>query len=40
MVWLPPPNGPQSDYLWHNGGTEPEHTVQVISELVTEFIYS
>ncbi|MCH2247838.1 MAG: ATP-dependent RecD-like DNA helicase [Crocosphaera sp.] len=29
---------PKSDCLWHNGGTEPEHTVQVISELVTEFI--
>ncbi len=31
---------PKSDCLWHNGGTEPEHTVQVISELVTEFIPS
>jgi exodeoxyribonuclease V alpha subunit len=29
---------PKSDCLWHNGGSEPEHTVQVISELVTEFI--
>jgi exodeoxyribonuclease V alpha subunit len=29
---------PKSDCLWHNGGTEPEHSIQAISELVTEFI--
>jgi exodeoxyribonuclease V alpha subunit len=31
---------PQADCLWHNGGTEPEHGVQTISELVTDFIPS
>jgi exodeoxyribonuclease V alpha subunit len=29
---------PQSDCLWHNEGTEPEHGVQVVSELIGEFI--
>ncbi|MBE9241787.1 ATP-dependent RecD-like DNA helicase [Synechocystis salina] len=29
---------PQSDCLWHNGGTEPEHGVQLIGELLTDFI--
>ncbi len=31
-------DNPNGDCLWHNGGTESEHTVQVISELVTDFI--
>ena len=31
-------NNPKSDCLWHNGGSEPEHSIQAISELVTEFI--
>jgi exodeoxyribonuclease V alpha subunit len=31
-------DAPRSDCLWHNGGTEPEHGVQTISELVTDFI--
>ncbi|MEA5536976.1 ATP-dependent DNA helicase [Crocosphaera sp. XPORK-15E] len=31
-------DNPKSDCLWHNGGTEPEHSIQAISELVTEFI--
>jgi exodeoxyribonuclease V alpha subunit len=31
-------NSPQSDCLWHNGGTEPEHGLQVVSELIGEFI--
>ena len=29
---------PKSDCLWHNGGTEPEHGVQVITELLQDFI--
>lgn len=29
---------PQTDCLWHNGGFEPAHGVQVISELLTDFI--
>jgi exodeoxyribonuclease V alpha subunit len=29
---------PQSDCLWHNGGTEPEHGVQVVCELIQEWI--
>ena len=29
---------PQSDCLWHNGGTEPEHGVQVVCELISDFI--
>jgi exodeoxyribonuclease V alpha subunit len=31
-------NTPQSDCLWHGGGTEPEHGVQTITELVADFI--
>jgi exodeoxyribonuclease V alpha subunit len=31
-------NHPKSDCLWHNGGTEPEHGVQVIRELLQDFI--
>ncbi len=31
-------NTPQSDCLWHGGGHQPEHGVQVISELVSDFI--
>jgi exodeoxyribonuclease V alpha subunit len=31
-------DNPHSDCLWHNGGTEPEHGVQTISELVTDFL--
>jgi exodeoxyribonuclease V alpha subunit len=31
-------DNPQSDCLWHNGGTEPEHGVQVVSELISELI--
>lgn len=31
-------NHPQTDCLWHNGGTEPEHGLQLISELVTDFL--
>jgi len=33
-------NQPQTDCLWHNGGTEPEHGLQLITELVTDFIPS
>jgi len=29
---------PRSDCLWHNGGTEPEHGVQVVCELIRDFI--
>jgi exodeoxyribonuclease V alpha subunit len=29
---------PQSDCLWHSGGTEPEHGVQVVCELIQELI--
>ena len=29
---------PQSDCLWHNGGHEPEHGVQVVSELIADLI--
>ncbi|WDD36034.1 ATP-dependent RecD-like DNA helicase (plasmid) [Nostoc sp. UHCC 0926] len=29
---------PQSDCLWHGGGLQPEHGVQAISELITDFI--
>jgi exodeoxyribonuclease V alpha subunit len=29
---------PQSDCLWHNGGTETEHGVQVVCELIRDFI--
>ncbi len=28
----------QSDCLWHNGGTELEHGVQVVCELIRDFI--
>ena len=31
-------DAPQSDCLWHNGGTEPEHGVQVVCELIQELI--
>lgn len=31
-------NNPQSDCLWHGGGHQPEHGVQAISELITDFI--
>jgi exodeoxyribonuclease V alpha subunit len=31
-------DAPQSDCLWHNGGTEPEHGVQVVCELIRDFI--
>jgi exodeoxyribonuclease V alpha subunit len=31
-------NTPTADCLWHGGGHQPEHGVQVISELVTDFI--
>ena len=31
-------DNPKSDCLWHNGGTEPEHGVQVITELLQDFI--
>jgi exodeoxyribonuclease V alpha subunit len=33
-------NTPQSDCLWHGGGHQPEHGVQVISELISSFIPS
>jgi exodeoxyribonuclease V alpha subunit len=29
---------PASDCLWHDGGSLPEHGVQVVSELISEFI--
>jgi exodeoxyribonuclease V alpha subunit len=29
---------PLSDCLWHNGGSEPEHGVQVLCELIQDFI--
>ncbi|MHC5722560.1 MAG: SF1B family DNA helicase RecD2 [Nostoc sp.] len=29
---------PESDCLWHGGGLQPEHGVQAISELITDFI--
>lgn len=29
---------PLSDCLWHNGGTEPEHGLQLISELVKDYL--
>jgi exodeoxyribonuclease V alpha subunit len=29
---------PQSDCLWHSGGTQPEHGVQAVSELIQDFI--
>ena len=29
---------PHSDCLWHNGGQEPEHGVQVVRELITDLI--
>jgi exodeoxyribonuclease V alpha subunit len=29
---------PKSDCLWHNGGTEPEHGVQIVSELISDLI--
>ncbi|MGK7876407.1 MAG: ATP-dependent RecD-like DNA helicase [Xenococcaceae cyanobacterium] len=29
---------PQSDCLWHNGGFEPEHGVQVVCELIQDLI--
>ncbi len=29
---------PQSDCLWYGGGQQPEHGVQAISELITDFI--
>jgi exodeoxyribonuclease V alpha subunit len=28
----------RSDCLWHNGGTEPEHGVQMVCELIRDFI--
>ncbi|MBE9166203.1 ATP-dependent RecD-like DNA helicase [Pleurocapsales cyanobacterium LEGE 06147] len=31
-------NVPQSDCLWHNGGSEPEHGVRVVCELIQELI--
>ncbi|MEG3437796.1 ATP-dependent RecD-like DNA helicase [Pannus brasiliensis CCIBt3594] len=31
-------SNPRSDCLWHNGGTEPEHGVQVVRELLSDFI--
>lgn len=31
-------DSPKSDCLWHNGGSEPEHGVQVISELLSGLI--
>ncbi|ELR97404.1 ATP-dependent RecD-like DNA helicase [Gloeocapsa sp. PCC 73106] len=31
-------NNPQSDCLWHSGGSQLEHGVQTISELITDFI--
>lgn len=34
----PMSNNPQSDCLWHNGGTEPEHGVQVVCELISDLI--
>jgi exodeoxyribonuclease V alpha subunit len=34
----PVSENPTADCLWHGGGHQPEHGVQVISELVTEFI--
>jgi exodeoxyribonuclease V alpha subunit len=29
---------PRTDCLWHNGGTEPEHGIQLISELVKDYL--
>jgi exodeoxyribonuclease V alpha subunit len=29
---------PRSDCLWHNGGTEPEHGVQVVCEVIQDLI--
>lgn len=34
----PMSNNPQLDCLWHNGGTEPEHGVQVVCELIQDLI--
>jgi exodeoxyribonuclease V alpha subunit len=34
----PMSNNPQSDCLWHNGGTQPEHGVQVVCELISDLI--
>jgi len=31
-------DNPSSDCLWHNGGSSPEHGVQVVSELIGDFI--
>jgi exodeoxyribonuclease V alpha subunit len=31
-------DAPQSDCLWHEGGTEPEHGVQVVCELLQDLI--
>lgn len=31
-------NSPQTDCLWHGGGTQPEHGVQAICDLVEQFI--
>jgi hypothetical protein len=31
---------PNSDCLWHGGGQQPEHGVQAISELITDFVPS
>ncbi|ACK70824.1 helicase, RecD/TraA family [Gloeothece citriformis PCC 7424] len=37
--YLEPISDPaKSDCLWHNGGTEPEHGVQVVCELIRDFI--
>lgn len=33
-------NSPKSDCLWHGGGTQPEHGVQTICDLVEHFIPS
>jgi exodeoxyribonuclease V alpha subunit len=37
-VLEPISDNPQSDCLWHGGGHTPEHGVQAICELVSEFI--
>jgi exodeoxyribonuclease V alpha subunit len=29
---------PQSDCLWHNGGSEPEHGVQIVCELILDLL--
>ncbi|BCL39795.1 ATP-dependent RecD-like DNA helicase [Nostoc sp. MS1] len=37
-IMEPISDNPQSDCLWHGGGHSPEHGVQAICELVSEFI--